>query len=244
MPAMIWWNPCRCRPPSPRRLMISSPSTMSSARSSSDAVSGPRGRPSVAAAMKKGPKMSEHEDFVSRWSRLKHESESRRKRKTELPETAPPSSTAVTSSANEDEAAGTETRAAPIFDPTGLPSIDSITARTDISMFLRSGVPAELTMAALRRAWVSDPVIRDFIGIAENQWDFTNPTTIPGFGPLDEGDKLSLIAQTVPTLDRSLDEFSARLSDTDASAEETRSVTGGSRRDEIGHTVGETRAAL
>jgi hypothetical protein len=188
--------------------------------------------------------MSEHEDFVSRWSRLKHESESRRKRQTELRERAAPSSTAVTSSANEDEAAGTEPRATPIFDPTGLPSIESITARTDISLFLRSGVPAELTVAALRRAWVSDPVIRDFIGIAENQWDFTNPTTIPGFGPLHEtGDKLSRIAQTVPTLDRSLDTFSARLSDTDASAEKMRSVAGGSRRDEIRDTGGEKQAA-
>ena len=188
--------------------------------------------------------MSEHENFVSRWSRLKHESKSRGKRQTELPERAAPSSTAVTSSANEDEAAGTETRATPVFDPTDLPSIDSITARTDISLFLRSGVPTELTVAALRRAWVSDPLIRDFIGIAENQWDFTNPTTIPGFGPLHEtGDKLSLIAQTVPTLDRSLDEFSARLSDTDVSAEKSRSVTGGSRRDEIGETVGEKEAA-
>ena len=188
--------------------------------------------------------MSEHENFVSRWSRLKRESESRGKRQTELRERAAPSSTAVTSSANQDEAAGPETPATPIFDPTDLPSLDSITAGTDISQFLRAGVPAELTVAALRRAWVSDPVIRDFIGIAENQWDFTNPATIPGFGPLHEtGDKLSLIAQTVPTLDRSLDEFSARLSDTDASAEKTRSITGGSRRDEIGDTVGEKQAA-
>src|SRR5207253_3315872 len=96
--------------------------------------------------------------------------------------------------------------------------------------------------AALRRAWVSDPVIRDFIGIAENQWDFTNPTTIPGFGPLHEtGDKLSLIAQPVPTLDRSLAEFSARLSDTDASAEKTRSVTASSRGDEMGDTSARSR---
>src|ERR1700736_281443 len=239
MPAAIWWNPCRCRPPSPRRLIISSPSTMSSARSSSGAVSGPCRRPSVAATMKKGPKMSEREDFVSRWSRLKHEAESRRARKTEMPERAAPSSTAATSSANEDQAAGTETRAAPIFDLASLPSIDAITAHTDISMFLRSGVPAELTLAALRRAWVSDPVIRDFIGIAENQWDFTNPTTIPGFGPLYEtGDKVGLVAQTVPTPDRSLDEFSARLSDTDGAAEKTRSATGGSRCDEIEDTGG------
>jgi hypothetical protein len=105
-------------------------------------------------------------------------------------------------------------------------------------------VPAELTVAALRRAWVSDPVIRDFIGIAENQWDFTNPTTIPGFGPLYEtGDKVGLVAQTVPTPDRSLDEFSARLSDTDASAEKTRSATGGSRCDEIEDTGGVRQAA-
>jgi hypothetical protein len=194
--------------------------------------------------MKKGPTMSAHENFVSRWSRLKHQSESPRKRQTELPERAAPSSTAVTSSANEDEAAGTETRATPVFDPTDLPSLDSITAGTDISRFLRSGVPAELTVAALRRAWVSDPVIRDFIGIAENQWDFTNPTTIPGFGPLHEtGDKLSLIAQPVPTLDRSLAEFSARLSDTDASAEKSRSVSASSRGDEMGDTVGEKQAA-
>ena len=188
--------------------------------------------------------MSEHENFVSRWSRLKHESESRRKRQTELPERAASPGTAVTSSANEDEAAGTETTAILIFDPTDLPSIASITAQTDISLFLRSGVPAELTVAALRRAWVSDPAICDFIGIAENQWDFTNPTTIPGFGPLHEtGDKLSLIAQTVPTPDTSLDAFSVRVLDTDASAEKTRSVTDGVRRAEIRDTVGETQAA-
>jgi hypothetical protein len=65
-----------------------------------------------------------------------------------------------------------------------LPAIDSIDAASDIRAFLRSGVPAELTKAALRRAWTSDPAIRDFIGIAENQWDFTDPQSIPGFGPL------------------------------------------------------------
>jgi hypothetical protein len=41
-----------------------------------------------------------------------------------------------------------------------------------------------LTRAALRRVWSSDPAIRDFIGIAENQWDFNDPEGIPGFGPL------------------------------------------------------------
>ena len=70
------------------------------------------------------------------------------------------------------------------FDLTSLPSIESIAADTDMSAFLRSGVPAELTRAALRRAWASDLAIRDFIGIAENQWDFNDPDAIPGFGPM------------------------------------------------------------
>lgn len=70
------------------------------------------------------------------------------------------------------------------FDPASLPSIEAITASTDVRGFLQRRVPAELTRAALRRAWASDPAIRDFIGIAENQWDFNDPNAIPGFGPL------------------------------------------------------------
>jgi hypothetical protein len=71
------------------------------------------------------------------------------------------------------------------FDLAHLPSIESIAANTDIAAFLRTGVPDELMRAALRRAWTSDPAVRDFIGIAENQWDFNDPNAIPGFGPLD-----------------------------------------------------------
>jgi len=59
------------------------------------------------------------------------------------------------------------------FDLSKLPSIESITAETDIRPFLARGIPADLRQAALRRAWVADPHIRDFIGIAENQGDFT-----------------------------------------------------------------------
>ena len=189
--------------------------------------------------------MSEPENFASRWLRLKRESESRRKRKDALREGAPPSRASVTTAGNEGEAAGTETRATHTADLASLPSIDSITADTDIRMFLRPGVPAELTEAALRRAWVSDAAIRDFVGIAENQWDFTNPTTIPGFGALQQpGDKLSLVAQAAGTLDDSLDKFSARCPDSDARAEKPTSATGGSRVDEMGQRAPETQAAL
>jgi hypothetical protein len=65
-----------------------------------------------------------------------------------------------------------------------LPAIDQIEAGSDVSAFLRPGVPADLARAALRRAWVADPAIRDFIGPSENAWDFTAPGGVPGFGPL------------------------------------------------------------
>jgi hypothetical protein len=70
------------------------------------------------------------------------------------------------------------------LEASSLPPIESITADTDVTAFLEAGVPAELTRAALRRAWTIDHSIRDFIGIAENQWDFNDPDGIPGFGPL------------------------------------------------------------
>src|SRR5205085_7861397 len=60
-----------------------------------------------------------------------------------------------------------------------------ITGETDITAFLRKGIPQDLSRAALRRAWETDPAIRDFVGLAENAWDFNDPNAMPGFGPLD-----------------------------------------------------------
>lgn len=134
--------------------------------------------------------MTGPENFVSRWSRLKRGSA--KVRETAPAESAPPS-----------DAVATTTPASPSFDPASLPPIESIAIDTDIRAFLQSGVPTELAQAALRRVWVSDPAIRDFIGIAENQWDFTDPTSIPGFGPLRETDDVpSLVAQALGTLNK------------------------------------------
>jgi hypothetical protein len=70
------------------------------------------------------------------------------------------------------------------FDPATLPPIETIDAQTDITVFLRSGVPNELRLAALRRAWTKDPAIRDFKGPQENDWNFNDPNSVPGFGEL------------------------------------------------------------
>jgi hypothetical protein len=71
-----------------------------------------------------------------------------------------------------------------------LPSVESITAETDIRAFLAPGVPVELVRAALRRGWAADPAIRDHIGLSENSWDFNAPGAMPGFGPLEMTDDL------------------------------------------------------
>src|SRR5215212_2896539 len=84
----------------------------------------------------------------------------------------------------------------PEFDLASLPSLDSITAVTDVRAFLAPGVPTDLARAALRRAWAADPAIRDFKGLAENAWDFTDPTAMPGFGALPPGtDIKKMLAQ-------------------------------------------------
>ena len=117
--------------------------------------------------------MSDSETFLSRWLRLKRESEA------SLPPADAPSPAA--------------------FDPASLPPIESIVADSNIQQFLHEGVPPELTRAALRSAWTADPAIRDFVGIAENQWNFNDHACIPGFGPLEAADYLVAQALGSPT---------------------------------------------
>jgi hypothetical protein len=105
-----------------------------------------------------------------------------------------------------------DARAHEAVDPPSLPQIESITASTDIRAFLQSGVPLELTRGALRRAWTTDPAICDFIGIAENQWDFNDPTAIPGFGPLRSTEVANLARQLLADADGTIDHMAQACS--------------------------------
>jgi hypothetical protein len=136
--------------------------------------------------------MSEPDNFLQRWS----------KRKLAKDEEAPP---------QRDEGSAqtenkTDTAALPAqdvattgeekpFDLSSLPSVESIDANTDVTAFLRPGVPPELSRAALRRAWSADPAIRDFVGLVENGWDFNDPNAMPGFGPITPGEVARLASQ-------------------------------------------------
>src|SRR5258708_30550533 len=138
--------------------------------------------------------MTRSEHIVSRWARMRQEParqvEPDGPSKERKPIDAEPGySNGAT--------VATSTTGSPVstaFDPASLPPLQSITLGTDIRSFLTSSVPVELTNAALRRAWVTDPAIRDFVGIAENQWDFNDPTAIPGFGPLTAGNDVAGLA--------------------------------------------------
>lgn len=68
-----------------------------------------------------------------------------------------------------------------------LPRLEDLTAESDLSAFLREGVPKALKSAALRKIWSLDPAIRDYIGPSEYAWDFNQPGSMAGFGPLDAG---------------------------------------------------------
>ena len=135
--------------------------------------------------------MNEPDDFLARWSRRKNEAGKTPAKPpvvSESPAAARPDavtpSSQATGEAADTQASNSAAKREPAFDPTTLPPIDSIGADTDIGAFLKPGVPSELRHAALRRAWSTDPAIRDFKGLQENDWNFNDPNGIPGFGEL------------------------------------------------------------
>ena len=130
--------------------------------------------------------MSEPENFISRWSRRKAEATEQDAAPAATPDAQKDAN--VEHDASAGAAAAQPSAPPPEIDPATLPPIESIGAGTDISAFLKTGVPADLTRAALRRAWAADPNIRDFIGLSENSWDFTANDGVPGFGPLSAED--------------------------------------------------------
>ena len=95
------------------------------------------------------------EDFLTRWSRRKRDPT-----ETEQTNSAPNERDTIAEAAIPESAKSVEAIEPPPeqpFDLKNLPSIESITAATDIRPFLAPGVPADIARAALRRAWSTDP---------------------------------------------------------------------------------------
>ncbi|MFZ4531732.1 MAG: DUF3306 domain-containing protein [Alsobacter sp.] len=129
--------------------------------------------------------MSDTSGFLTRWSQ--------RKRAAADPASAPvpgendPAAQDAATIPQEDRDAGA---ALPEMPP--LPSLEEISASTDISMFMHPAVPEPLRAAALRRMWAIDPAIRDFVSEAvDYAYDWNTPDGVPGNGPLGPADDVA-----------------------------------------------------
>lgn len=123
--------------------------------------------------------------FLARWAQRK-----RAVRRAERPETPPPpeaessldGAVAPADGAACPDTTDEEADHALLAD---LPSLADLTAETDLTPFLRAGIPAALRNAALRKMWSVDPAIRDFVSEArEYAYDWNTPGSVPGLGPL------------------------------------------------------------
>jgi len=111
--------------------------------------------------------------FLSRWARRKQETQ---RREAQPPVASPAEPVRETEAPTALEAAERP-----------LPSLDSVVPGADVAAFFQPHVPDALRKAALRKLWTTDPEIAGFIEMADYQWDFNNPDSIPGWGATLEG---------------------------------------------------------
>jgi hypothetical protein len=165
------------------------------------------------------------EGFLTRWSRRKREIASEEV-------ASPPSAVAPppveTASASEPEPEMVEP-----------PSLDLVDKDFDVAHWLKQNVPESWKLAALRRAWESDPAIAGYENPARDYaLDWNTPGGAPGYGPLSESDDVEAMvrnifgdpppepAETVPSQPQG-DSVSHQLSSHDESVSEHAAVRRG-----------------
>jgi Protein of unknown function (DUF3306) len=116
----------------------------------------------------------EGKSFLSRWSQRKQEAKQPER---DEPVEADLPSTPVA-----------ESEAEPEFDLSSLPKLEDLTETTDITVFLRKGVPESLRNAALRKSWALDPAIRNYVNPAlDYAYDWNTPGGVPGSSEIGAG---------------------------------------------------------
>jgi Protein of unknown function (DUF3306) len=132
----------------------------------------------------------EDKGFISRWSQRKQEAKQ--------PEPKPDEPVVEASPLPQPSA---ETEPEPEFDLSSLPKLEEMTGTTDITGFLRKGVPEQLRNAALRQSWALDPAIRNYVNPAlEYAYDWNTPGGVPGSSEIGAGmDVARLVSQIMGT---------------------------------------------
>ena len=120
--------------------------------------------------------------FLSRWSQRKHEAKQPERDEPVVEADVPPVA---------------ESAAEPEFDLSSLPKLEDLTETTDITAFLRKGVPESLRNAALRKSWALDPAIRNYVNPAlDYAYDWNTPGGVPGSSEIGPGmDVARLVSQ-------------------------------------------------
>jgi hypothetical protein len=126
--------------------------------------------------------------FLARWSQRKQEAKQ--------PEPTP-EAPAGQSIESPDSPAPQGEDVTPELDLSTLPKLEELTGSTDITAFLRKGVPEHLRNAALQKSWALDPAIRNYVNPAlEYAYDWNTPGGVPGGGELGAGvDVARLVSQ-------------------------------------------------
>ena len=147
--------------------------------------------------------------FLARWSQRKQEAKQ--------PEPKPDAPTDEnTESSGSPAPQGDDVT--PEFDLSTLPKLEELTGSTDITAFLRKGVPEHLRNAALQKSWALDPAIRNYVNPAlEYAYDWNAPGGVPGGGELGAGfDVARLVSQIMGEPAAETTNFDANCSEVEA----------------------------
>jgi hypothetical protein len=127
---------------------------------------------------------ADNKNFLARWSQRKHEAKQ-------------PDRDAPTANSDAPSGPVAESEVVQEFDLSSLPKLEDMTATTDITGFLRKGVPEHLRNAALRKSWALDPAIRNYVNPAlDYAYDWNTPGGVPGSSEIGSGmDVARLVSQ-------------------------------------------------
>ncbi|SEF87544.1 DUF3306 domain-containing protein [Bosea lathyri] len=109
------------------------------------------------------------EGFLARWSRRKRDPE-----KAAAPVAAPVAEPALPEGRTLEDLIAE------------LPRLEDLVPGQSLQAFMQSWVPTDIRTAALRRMWLLDPAIRDYVNPAlDYAYDYNIPGGAPGYGPME-----------------------------------------------------------
>ncbi len=127
--------------------------------------------------------MADEQDFIRRWSRRKRAARHDTPAGDRQPDEEPPVETEEAEDTESDETASSDSPATGDSAKTAetaidLPDIDTLSADSDFTPFMKAGVPKEIRNRALRKLWRVNPAFGHLDGLNDYDGDFTDAATV------------------------------------------------------------------